>query len=93
VLCPDHLQRRGAGVYERATAAGQASSSWIEPGKAAMPADLRGREATRSPGAEHAFELFEQLFPDGVRLTAETFADFQRWAELTERLSERSRAS
>lgn len=38
-------------------------------------------------------ELFDQLFPSGVRMTANLLADFERWAELTEKLAEHARAS
>ncbi|UJW36910.1 hypothetical protein L3Q67_45410 (plasmid) [Saccharothrix sp. AJ9571] len=40
-----------------------------------------------------ATELFEQLFPSGVRMTAELLADFERWAELTEKLAAHAQAS
>lgn len=40
-----------------------------------------------------ATELFDQLFPTGVRMTADLLADFERWAELTEKLAEHARAS
>lgn len=35
----------------------------------------------------------EELFPSGVRMTAELLADFERWAELTEKLAEHANAS
>lgn len=40
--------------------------------------------ATRSPAAR----LFHQLFPSGVRMTAELLADFERWTVLTEKLAQ-----
>lgn len=40
-----------------------------------------------------ATRLFDQLFPSGVRMTAELLADFERWAELTEKLAEHANAS
>jgi len=46
----------------------------------------------KAPRASVA-ELFDQLFPSGVRMTADLLADFERWAELTEKLAEHARAS
>ncbi|MPY85955.1 MAG: hypothetical protein GEV00_22450 [Actinophytocola sp.] len=40
-----------------------------------------------------ASRLFDQLFPSGVRMTSELLADFERWAELTEKLAEHANAS
>lgn len=37
-----------------------------------------------------AVELFEQLFPTGVRMTAGLLADFEQWAQLTEKLADAS---
>jgi hypothetical protein len=34
-----------------------------------------------------AAELFGQLFPSGVRMTAELLADLEQWAHLTGKLS------
>ncbi len=52
------------------------------PSPTAGPA---GRQGNRALPAE----LFEQLFPPGVRMTAE----FERWAELTEKLTAYADAS
>ncbi|MGL5825192.1 MAG: hypothetical protein ACRCYU_10320 [Nocardioides sp.] len=38
-------------------------------------------------------ELFDQLFPSGVRMTAELLADYERWAELTQKLAQHAQAS
>lgn len=38
-------------------------------------------------------ELFELIFPRGVRMTAELLAEFERWAELTEKLTTYADAS
>lgn len=38
-------------------------------------------------------ELFEQLFPRGVTMTAELLAEFEQWAQLTEKLAARANAS
>ncbi|MGL5866864.1 MAG: hypothetical protein ACRCYX_13530 [Dermatophilaceae bacterium] len=40
-----------------------------------------------------ATELFDQLFPAGVRMTAELLADYERWAELTQKLAQHAQAS
>jgi hypothetical protein len=47
----------------------------------APPADRPGRLA--------AAELFGQLFPAGVQLTAELLADIEQWVRLTGRLAAR----
>jgi hypothetical protein len=41
----------------------------------------------RAPPLTLAAELYELLFPRGVRMTAELLAEFERWAELTEKLT------
>lgn len=43
--------------------------------------------------APAAAALFEQLFPRGVTMTAELLADFERWAQLTEKLTAYANAS
>jgi hypothetical protein len=40
-----------------------------------------------------AAQLFDQLFPAGIRMTADVLADFDRWSELTEKLVAYSSAS
>jgi hypothetical protein len=45
------------------------------------------------PSRASVTELFDQLFPSGVRMTADLLADYERWAELTEKLAEHARAS
>jgi hypothetical protein len=46
-----------------------------------------------SASAPAAAALFEQLFPRGVTMTAELLADFERWAQLTEKLTAYANAS
>jgi hypothetical protein len=58
------------------------------PAPAARPA--RPVPAATAPAAA---ELFEQLFPRGVTMTAELLADFERWAQLTEKLTAYANAS
>lgn len=45
------------------------------------------------PSGPSTTELFEQLFPQGVRMTAELLAVFEQWAELTEKLAAYADAS
>lgn len=40
-----------------------------------------------------AAKLFEQLYPRGVTMTAELLADFEQWAQLTEKLAAYANAS
>jgi len=40
-----------------------------------------------------AAELFDQLFPNGVRMTAEVLADFEQWTQLTNKLVGYAQAS
>lgn len=58
------------------------------PAPAARPA----RPVPPAPAPATA-ELFEQLFPRGVTMTAELLADFERWAQLTEKLAAYANAS
>lgn len=58
------------------------------PVPAARPA--RPVPSTAAPAAA---DLFEQLFPRGVRMTAELLADFEQWAQLTEKLTAYANAS
>ena len=43
--------------------------------------------AARQPGLISATELFSQLFPDGVQMTGELFADLAQWLQLTSKLA------
>ncbi|MBW0091807.1 hypothetical protein I4I73_23235 [Pseudonocardia sp. KRD-184] len=58
------------------------------PAPAAKPA--RPVPSTAAPAAA---DLFEQLFPRGVTMTAELLADFEQWAQLTEKLTAYANAS
>lgn len=51
--------------------------------------------SSRSESTTHATaqQLFNQLFPDGVRMTADMLADVEQWAELTEKLASHADAS
>lgn len=98
VLCRDgDLDRVRAGVYQWA---GHATTE--PPAPAAAPAirvvpDPAASAPTNAAPADmrhsEAVELFNQLFPDGVTMTADLFADLQSWTTLTERLRSHTRAS
>lgn len=62
------------------------------PAPAPAPAARPARPVLPAP-APAAAELFEQLFPRGVTMTAELLADFERWAQLTEKLTAYANAS
>jgi hypothetical protein len=61
----------------------------------AVPAAApQAQPAPTTPTADSAAaQLFGQLFPSGVRMTVEILADYQQWAELTEKLAAHARAS
>ena len=103
-LCRDgDLDRVRSGVYQWAAAA--RATNAITPGPDAELHYLHHQTAepavispppSEAPGTADdtpAAELFVQLFPDGVRMTPELFADFQRWTRLTEKLAGQADAS
>ena len=51
-----------------------------------MPAEPAAPPA-RQPGHMSAAELFNQLFPDGVEMTGELFADLEQLLRLTSKLA------
>lgn len=63
------------------------------PAAPAAPLSLAAVLADRQGNRPTVAELFEQLFPRGVTMTAELLADFERWAELTEKLTAYTNAS
>lgn len=95
-LCREgDLDRIRSGVYQwsdgvrsRSQSATTAPSSTPAtlPAQQALPISATTRHAS-------AAELFDQLFPSGVRMTAELLADFERWTELTEKLAQHAHAS
>lgn len=93
VLCRDgQLERIRSGVYQWADGvrARRLVNAPTRPA-AAAPARPAAPAVTSAPPARPArpssAELFERLFPRGVRMTAELLADFEQWAELTEKLT------
>lgn len=102
-LCRDgQLVRIRSGVYQWAEGSFAAratprSTRTRRTARTASPAPARVSTpplaAATSPAATTAnrpvaAELFEQLFPRGVTMTAEILADFERWAQLTEKLAD-----
>ena len=80
-LCRDgQLVRIRAGVYLWADGIHAKRS---HPTPAAPTSPIAIAAANRPVAAE----LFEQLFPRGVGMTGEILADFERWAQLTEKLA------
>lgn len=62
--------------------------------RAAAPAPAASPARPVPPAtAPAAADLFEQLFPRGVRMTAALLADFEQWAQLTEKLTAYANAS
>jgi hypothetical protein len=49
--------------------------------------------AVDQAGSQASAELFDQLFPHGVRMTSELLADFERSSQLTEKLRVHAEAS
>lgn len=94
-LCREgDLDRIRSGVYQWS-----AGTRALRPSAPAAPApdSHTARPPTTQPATAapatpastaraSAVELFSQLFPGGVRMTAEVLADFEQWADLTERL-------
>ena len=94
-LCRDgQLDRIRSGVYQ--WSAGQRAAARRIPA-ARRPAELLPQQAllpaeptrppARQPGHMSAAELFSQLFPDGVQMTGELFADLEQWCGLTSKLA------
>lgn len=96
-LCREgDLDRIRSGVYQWSGGVRYHSQS-ATPAAPSAPAFPKARQQTlpTPTKATHtsATQLFDQLFPSGVRMTAELLADFERWAELTEKLAEHAQAS
>ena len=94
-LCRDgQLDRIRTGVYQ--WSAGQRAAARkipaarrpaeLLPQQALLPAEPARPPAFR-PGHMSAAELFSQLFPDGVQMTGELFADLEQWVQLTSKLT------
>lgn len=96
VLCREgHLHRVRSGVYQ------WAGGVLARGAAAAAPAREDVLQLVAPPVPElpeaapplRAAELFDQLFPNGVRMTAEVLADFEQWARLTNKLAGYAAAS
>jgi hypothetical protein len=91
-LCREgDLDRIRSGVYQwsggvRALARSETT--------AALPTSAAPQQlALPTPATRTSAQLFDQLFPVGVRMTADLLADFERWAALTEKLTQHAQAS
>jgi hypothetical protein len=102
VLCRDgQLERIRSGVYQwadgvRARRPADPVPAPTRPVAAAVtsvPAPRPARPSTCPAAHLSPAELFERLFPHGVRMTAELLADFEQWAALTEKLTAYADAS
>lgn len=94
-LCREgDLDRIRSGVYQWSAGAralrAAAPAAEARESRTVRPPTLQPAAAALatppSTARASAAELFRQLFPGGVRMTAEVLADFEQWAELTERL-------
>ena len=92
VLCREgDLDRIRSGVYQ--WSAGQrAAVRHIPAARRALPRQApvppeQARLPAHPPGRISAAELFGQLFPAGVQMTAELLADLEQWARLTSKLA------
>ena len=96
-LCRDgQLDRIRSGVYQ--WSAGQRAAARripaarrpveLLPQQALLPAEPT-RPPACQPGHMSAAELFSQLFPDGVQMTGELFADLEQLVRLTSKLAAR----
>lgn len=95
VLCREgDLDRIRSGVYQwsagqRAAArhipAARRARGTLPPHAPVSPE--QARPPARHPGRISAAELFGQLFPAGVQMTAELLADLEQWARLTSKLA------
>jgi hypothetical protein len=90
-LCREgDLDRIRSGVYQwsagvRALRPAAPQTPTREPRTARQPAGLNPATPPGTTRASAA-QLFGQLFPAGVRMTADVLTDFEQWTELTERL-------
>jgi hypothetical protein len=94
-LCREgDLDRIRSGVYQWAEGARarspQETLSPLPSVRAAQPAAPIG---TPPSAPNPAAVLFDQLFPAGIRMTAEAIVDVARWSELTEKLVSYAEAS
>ena len=95
VLCREgDLDRIRSGVYQ--WSAGQRAAARHIPAarraRGALPPQApvppeQARPPAHPPGRISAAELFGQLFPAGVQMTAELLADLEQWARLTSKLA------
>lgn len=104
-LCRDgDLDRIRSGVYQWSS--GVRSRSQSRPQAATTSAPVLAPSAQTTTATQQqppslpvqttrtmATDLFDQLFPSGVRMTADLLADVERWMRLTEKLAQHAHAS
>ena len=77
----------GARAVPQAVAAAPARNLQIAGRQhATSPPALQAPPIASPTARTQAADLFDQLFPAGVRMTAELLSDFEQWAQLTEKL-------
>lgn len=87
-LCRDgQLDRIRSGVYQ--WSAGQRAAARRIP----VTSRAVGAVPRQAPPPSAPAELFSQLFPAGVQMTGELFADLEQWARLTGKLAAHSRGT
>lgn len=92
-LCREgDLDRIRSGVYQWSGGARSLARSAAPTMPASPPTTAPAVLAAKSTKTATA-QLFSQLFPSGVRMTAELLDDLEQWAELTERIASHARAS
>jgi hypothetical protein len=96
-LCRDgDLDRIRTGVYQWAAgtrAAAQATAAPHSATVATAPTPSQPAQSAQAAAGTATTELFNQLFPRGVQMTADLLADFEQWTQLTERLAAHANAS
>jgi hypothetical protein len=96
-LCREgDLDRIRSGVYQwsgGARSRSQPTTSARPSAPSAVPVRQQAQPMTTRATQTSVTDLFDQLFPSGVRMTAELLGDFERWAELTQKLADHAQAS
>jgi hypothetical protein len=98
ILCRDgDLDRIRPGVYQWSGGRRATPVTAPTPPSPVSPAAVRPARQDQTSGlaaapagqAAHpkAVELFDRLFPAGVRMNSELLADFDQWAQLTEKFA------
>lgn len=93
-LCREgDLDRIRSGVYQWSGGARSRSHPTTPAVPSAVPVRQQAQQRQAAVTQASVTDLFDQLFPAGVRMTAELLGDFERWAELTQKLAGHAQAS